>query len=227
MVNIPTTLRRNREVRIFLFQPNIAIFECSQLCVCSHGSRMAIFSLPKRMYIFWIWWAWMFIFSLCTLNTGYDYDKFIEKYTGEHEVDEGEADNSNSGPASSMNQVFKHILLHNQLCFFCCSCFHPNIVSLMCWPVVRRADGVGFSERFKNVWNQTNPRWRTDLSSKNEFSKPDSQSLILKTSAMLGRSIAAWKHRTEDVGKARPIYRSVLCILPICTKLFYAHKCFQ
>ena len=26
----------------------------------------------------------MFNFSLCTLNTGYDYDKFIEKYTAEH-----------------------------------------------------------------------------------------------------------------------------------------------
>ena len=118
-------------------------------------------------------------------------------------------------------RFFKHILPHNQLFFF--SCFHPNIVSLMFWLVVGRADGVGFSECLKNVWNETNPKWRIDLSSTNEFGKPDSQSLILKTSAMLGRSIAAWKHRTEDVGNARPIYRSVLCIFPICTKLSYMH----
>ena len=46
----------------------------------------------------------MFIFSLCTLNTGYDYDKFIEKYTAEHEEDDDEAGNKKAG---SMNQVFQ------------------------------------------------------------------------------------------------------------------------
>ena len=90
----------------------------------------------------------MFIFSLCTLNTGYDYDKFIEKYTAEHEEDDDEAENKKSG---SMNQVLQNILPHDQLFCFSCSCFHQNIVSLMCSPVVWRADGDGFSEIFKNV----------------------------------------------------------------------------